>query len=101
MPLYYICNHIYQEDDESNLCWFRNSTVASDDSHRDFFLMGIICALAIYNDNIVDLRFPLALYKKLLRQPVELCDLKELSKSFFLLVRNFTSLLEPHQNFTP
>ena len=35
--------------------------------------------MAIYNDNIVDLRFPLALYKKLLRQSVDLGDLKELS----------------------
>ena len=41
----------------------------------------MICALAIYNDNIVDLRFPLALYKKLLQKPVDLKDLKELSPS--------------------
>ena len=70
---------VFKEDDESHLCWFRDSSVGSDDSGRDFFLMGIICALAIYNDNIVDLKFPLALYKKLLRQSVSLIDLKELS----------------------
>ena len=76
-----------QFDDESHLCWFRNSSVASDDSHRDFFLLGVICALAIYNDNIVDIRFPLALYKKLLGKKVMLSDLKgtntkdEISKS--------------------
>ena len=65
-----------QEDEDSRLCWFRDTGI-TDDNHRDFFLMGIICALAIYNDNIVDLRFPLALYKKLLRQSVQLTDLKE------------------------
>ena len=41
----------------------------------------MICALAIYNDNIIDLRFPLALYKKLLQKPVDINDLKELSPS--------------------
>ena len=48
---------------------------------RDFFLLGIICGLAIYNDNIVDLRFPLALYKKLLNVEPDVEDLEELHPS--------------------
>ena len=67
------------EDEESRLTWFRDSSLSSDTSNRDFFLIGIICALAIYNDNIVDLRFPVALYKKLLGHKCDLSDLKELS----------------------
>lgn len=40
---------------------------------------GIICGLAIYNFTIIDLPFPLVLYKKLLGETVSLQDLKELS----------------------
>ncbi len=31
-------------------------------------LIGLVCGLAIYNGTIVDLQFPLALYKKLLNK---------------------------------
>ena len=44
-----------------------------------FHLIGIICGLAIYNSTVVDLPFPLALYKKLLDVSPTLEDLKELS----------------------
>lgn len=44
-----------------------------------FHLIGIICGLAIYNSTVVDLHFPLALYKKLLDVPPMLEDFKELS----------------------
>ena len=70
---------IHLVDEESHLCWFSDSTYNEND--QDFFLTGMICALAIYNDNIVDLRFPLALYKKLLQKPIDINDLKELSPS--------------------
>ena len=66
------------EHEESNLSWFRDSTDNSPDLLRDFFLLGVICGLAIYNDNIVDLHFPLALYKKLLNVEPNLDDLTEL-----------------------
>ena len=44
-----------------------------------FFYLGLLCGLAIYNFTIINLPFPLALYKKLLGDPVDLSDLKELS----------------------
>ncbi|XP_006867838.1 PREDICTED: probable E3 ubiquitin-protein ligase HERC3 [Chrysochloris asiatica] len=47
--------------------------------HNWFHLIGIICGLAIYNSTVVDLHFPLALYKKLLNVKPALEDLKELS----------------------
>lgn len=43
------------------------------------FITGILCGLAIYNFTIIDLPFPLALFKKLLEEPVTLSDLRELS----------------------
>ncbi|XP_060782468.1 probable E3 ubiquitin-protein ligase HERC3 isoform X2 [Neoarius graeffei] len=47
--------------------------------HNWFHLIGIVCGLAIYNSTVVDLHFPLVLYKKLLDVPPALDDLKELS----------------------
>lgn len=47
--------------------------------HNWFHLIGIVCGLAIYNSTVVDLHFPLVLYKKLLDVPPVLDDLKELS----------------------
>lgn len=41
-----------------------------------------MCGLAIYNFTIIDLPFPLALYKKLLGEPVTLSDVRELSPTF-------------------
>ncbi|KAK6494153.1 putative E3 ubiquitin-protein ligase HERC3 isoform X1 [Huso huso] len=61
---------------ESNLLWFSDKCFVE---HNWFHLIGITCGLAIYNSTVVDLQFPLALYKKLLGVPTTLVDLKELS----------------------
>ncbi|KAH0517018.1 putative E3 ubiquitin-protein ligase HERC4 [Microtus ochrogaster] len=63
----------YYED--SRLIWFSDQTFEDSDL---FHLIGVICGLAIYNFTIVDLHFPLALYKKLLKRKPSLDDLKEL-----------------------
>lgn len=42
-----------------------------------YFLFGVLCGLAFYNQNIVNLPFPLILFKKLLRVKPSLDDLRE------------------------
>ncbi|XP_029424926.1 probable E3 ubiquitin-protein ligase HERC3 isoform X3 [Nannospalax galili] len=61
---------------DSNLLWFSDTCFVE---HNWFHLIGITCGLAIYNSTVVDLHFPLALYKKLLNVKPDLEDLKELS----------------------
>ncbi|KAJ8388267.1 hypothetical protein AAFF_G00135280 [Aldrovandia affinis] len=61
---------------DSNLLWFSDKCFVE---HNWFHLIGIICGLAIYNSTVVDLHFPLVLYKKLLDVSPLLEDLKELS----------------------
>ncbi|KAM3831576.1 putative E3 ubiquitin-protein ligase HERC3 isoform 2-T3 [Vipera latastei] len=61
---------------DSNLLWFSDTCFVE---HNWFHLIGIVCGLAIYNFTVVDLHFPLALYKKLLDAKPSLDDLKELS----------------------
>ena len=67
---------MFQNYDESRLLWFNALTFEEDMAM--YALIGILCGLAIYNGTIIDLPFPLALYKKLLNKPVNLDDLREL-----------------------
>ncbi|KAL3127596.1 putative e3 ubiquitin-protein ligase [Cryptosporidium hominis] len=64
---------IYYED--TRLFWFN---MASLESNGEFELIGIVLALAIYNGIILDVHFPLAVYKKLLGYKVDIGDLYEI-----------------------
>lgn len=67
---------MFKQYEETRIIWF------SEDSLEDenmYFLIGILCGLVIYNFIIIDLPFPLALYKKLLHEPVGLIDMKDMS----------------------
>ncbi|XP_005105124.1 probable E3 ubiquitin-protein ligase HERC4 isoform X1 [Aplysia californica] len=67
---------MFNVDEDSYLQWFNPSTFEEANMFR---MIGILCGLAIYNFTIIDLHFPLALYKKLLKKPITADDLKELS----------------------
>lgn len=56
-----------------------------------FRLVGLVCGLAIYNAIIIDLTFPLALFKKLLKKPVTIDDLCDLTP---VVGRSMKALLE-------
>lgn len=45
---------------------------------NEFYLLGTVLGLAIYNGIILDLHFPQVVYKKLCDRPLELSDLSEL-----------------------
>lgn len=64
-----------------------------------FHLIGVICGLAIYNFTIVDLHFPLALYKKLLKRKPSLDDLKELMPDVGRLVLSSAKREERTESF--
>ncbi|XP_020278361.1 probable E3 ubiquitin-protein ligase HERC4 isoform X2 [Pseudomyrmex gracilis] len=67
---------MFKEYEETNTIWF---SIDSLEDQVMYFLIGVLCGLAIYNFTIIDLPFPLALYKKLLGEPVGLNDIKGLS----------------------
>lgn len=67
---------MFKQYEETRIIWF------TEDSYEDenmYFLIGVLCGLVIYNFIIIDLPFPLALFKKLLHEPVGLIDVKEIS----------------------
>ena len=67
---------MFSEFGETNTIWFNGDSLEDDVM---YLLIGIVCGLAIYNSTIVNLPFPLALYRKLLCQPLSLDDLAGLS----------------------
>uniref|UniRef100_A0A1B6DL92 HECT domain-containing protein n=1 Tax=Clastoptera arizonana TaxID=38151 RepID=A0A1B6DL92_9HEMI len=82
---------MFKSYDETNAIWF------SEESFEDevmFFLIGLLCGLAIYNFTIIDLPFPLALYKKLLNEPISLQDINDLSPT---LAKSLNDLLNYDQ----
>lgn len=60
---------------DSNLLWFSDFGIETDDTYH---LIGTLCGLAVYNSTIIDINFPLALYKKLLDVQPTLADFMEL-----------------------
>ncbi|KAI1883627.1 hypothetical protein AGOR_G00233520 [Albula goreensis] len=62
--------------EDSRLVWFMPEGHCD---HDAFYLLGILCGMALYNICVVNFHFPLALFKKLLGHKPTLEDLKELS----------------------
>lgn len=83
---------MFKEDEETRMMWF------SEHSFEDevmYLLIGILCGLAIYNFTIIDLPFPLALYKKILEEPVTLADLREFSPTLANSLQELLNYTEP------
>lgn len=57
---------------ESNSTWFNS---ASMESRFEYELIGMLLGLAIFNGVILDIHFPMVVYKKLLKMNVDLGDL--------------------------
>lgn len=70
---------MFKQYEETRVIWFNEDSF---EDEKMYFLIGILCGLVIYNFIIIDLPFPLALYKKLLREPVALNDIKDMSPVF-------------------
>ncbi|XP_068567720.1 probable E3 ubiquitin-protein ligase HERC3 [Cebidichthys violaceus] len=68
---------MFMFNDSETLAWFPSTTTEEDKTN--FFLFGVLCGLALYNDSIIHLPFPLALFKKLLGVEPTLEDLIEFS----------------------
>jgi len=83
---------MFQYFDESRLIWLSDFEL---ETEMMYFLVGLLCGLAIYNNTIIDICFPLALYKKLLGDVPTLSDLEELDPT---TAKSLKQLLEYDQN---
>lgn len=79
---------MFTEFEDSRCIWFAEHSFEDTNMYT---LIGAICGLAIYNFIIVNIPFPLALYKKLLKEKVDINDLKDMSP---IMAKSMISLLE-------
>ncbi|XP_060782469.1 probable E3 ubiquitin-protein ligase HERC6 [Neoarius graeffei] len=69
-------SEMFMYNDKQTMIWFPAKPTLE---IKQYFLFGILCGLAIYNDNIVHMPFPLALFKKLVNVKPTLEDMIEFS----------------------
>uniref|UniRef100_A0A182SW13 HECT-type E3 ubiquitin transferase n=1 Tax=Anopheles maculatus TaxID=74869 RepID=A0A182SW13_9DIPT len=84
---------MFKTFEDSRAMWFTEDYFDNDDSM--FALIGILCGLAIYNFTIIALPFPLALYKKLLGEEVDMQDLRDLTPSVANSMQSILDYGEP------
>jgi hypothetical protein len=60
--------------------WLNKDRLFCDD---EYYLIGILLGLGIYNDVLLDIRFPKVLYKKLLKKPIILDDLIHVDQELY------------------
>jgi len=79
---------MFTYNEETRAYWFNPTSFEND---AQFTLIGIVVGLALYNNIILDMRFPMVVYRKLMGQKGTFEDLNELSPTLF---RSLTSMLE-------
>ena len=85
---------MFKEYEETNAIWFNPSCF--DEDNIMLFMIGVLCGLAIYNYTIINLPFPLAIYKKMLNEDVgSIEDLEGLSPA---LAKGLRDLLAHEQD---
>uniref|UniRef100_F1KTF0 HECT-type E3 ubiquitin transferase n=1 Tax=Ascaris suum TaxID=6253 RepID=F1KTF0_ASCSU len=67
-------------NEKTGLYWFNSQCTFCDD---EYGLIGLLFGLAIYNNVLVDVRFPTALYTKLLARPAGFDELAELDPDLY------------------
>ena len=70
---------MFSEYKETRTIWFNEFSF---EDVKMYYLIGALCGLLIYNFIIIDLPFPPALYKKLLREPVGIGDINDMDPLF-------------------
>ncbi|XP_030207014.1 probable E3 ubiquitin-protein ligase HERC3 isoform X3 [Gadus morhua] len=73
---------------DDGVAWFSKNVAQLTD---EFFLLGTLCGMALYNQCLMNIPFPLALFKKLLGLKPTLDDLMELSPT---VAQSFKDLLD-------
>lgn len=65
---------MFTYDDETQVFWFNSSSL---ENEAQYTLIGLVLGLAIYNNCILDLHFPMIVYKKLMGKKGTYRDLSD------------------------
>ena len=80
------------------MVWFNPSTL---EAETEFMLVGLVLGLAIYNSVLLDFPLPIALYKKLVGQPLSLRDLSEMEPTLGKSLRELLNYSGAHKLYDP
>ncbi|XP_015106001.2 E3 ISG15--protein ligase HERC5 isoform X2 [Vicugna pacos] len=83
---------LFTYPEEASCMWFPVKPLFE---KKSYFFFGVLCGLCLFNCNVANIPFPLALFKKLLDQTPSLEDLKELSP---VLGKSLQTLLDDEGN---
>ncbi|XP_056271099.1 ubiquitin-protein ligase E3A isoform X2 [Pseudoliparis swirei] len=83
---------MFSYDDDTQLFWFNSSSL---ENEAQYTLVGLVLGLAIYNNCILDVHFPMVVYRKLMGKKGNFLDL---SHSHPSLYRSLQKLLEHEGN---
>ncbi|XP_071401090.1 probable E3 ubiquitin-protein ligase HERC3 [Centroberyx affinis] len=67
---------MFMYNDSKTLAWFPSEATLGEEK---YFLFGVLCGLALYNQSVIHLPFPVALFKKLVNVEPSLEDMMEFS----------------------
>ena len=65
---------MFTYDEKTQMCWFNPTSFETD---AQFVLIGLVLGLAIYNNVILDVHFPMVVYRKLFGKKGTFADLKD------------------------
>ncbi|XP_068449017.1 ubiquitin-protein ligase E3A-like isoform X2 [Clinocottus analis] len=71
---------MFSYDDDTKLFWFNSSSL---ENEAQYTLVGLVLGLAIYNNCILDVHFPMVLYRKLLGKKGTYLDLLDSHPSLY------------------
>uniref|UniRef100_A0AAQ5ZA97 HECT domain-containing protein n=1 Tax=Amphiprion ocellaris TaxID=80972 RepID=A0AAQ5ZA97_AMPOC len=78
---------MFMFNDNGTLAWF--SSNVTEESRKRIYLFGVLCGLALYNQSMVYLPFPLVLFKKLLGVEPTLQDMMEFSTDYGRVLQSY------------
>lgn len=65
---------MFSYDDDTQLFWFNSSSL---ENEAQYTLVGLVLGLAIYNNCILDVHFPMVVYRKLMGKKGTFRDLAD------------------------
>ena len=65
---------MFTYDEKTRMCWFNPTSFETD---AQFVLIGLVLGLAIYNNIILDVYFPMVVYRKLFGKKGTFADLRD------------------------
>ncbi|XP_062419391.1 ubiquitin-protein ligase E3A isoform X2 [Pungitius pungitius] len=71
---------MFSYDDDTKLFWFNSSSL---ENEAQYTLVGLVLGLAIYNNCILDVHFPMVVYRKLMGKKGTYLDLSDCHPSLF------------------